>query len=157
MNRKYTRQVFLETVERLCAACPDFTVTTDVIVGFPGETETDFQDTLDVVHSVQFAKVHMFPFSPRPRTRAALMPNPVPIDVIRERKQRLMHGAEQAAFKLREAYAGLYHVRPHRFERKRTHREFSLRSTDRARSYSQPARAGSARRKYPQGLLGKVV
>ena len=79
MNRKYTRQIFLETVERLKGACPDFTFTTDVIVGFPGETEADFQDSLDVVQSVQFAKVHMFPFSPRPRTRAAIMPNQVPL------------------------------------------------------------------------------
>ncbi len=106
MNRKYTRQIFLETVERLKGACPDFTFTTDVIVGFPGETEADFQDSLDVVQSVQFAKVHMFPFSPRPRTRAAIMPNQVPPEVIRERKQRLMHGAERASFNLRENYVG---------------------------------------------------
>jgi threonylcarbamoyladenosine tRNA methylthiotransferase MtaB len=71
MNRKYTRQVFLETIERLRQAAPDFTVTTDIIVGFPGETDADFDETLDVMRQVQFAKVHMFPYSDRPRTRAA--------------------------------------------------------------------------------------
>lgn len=104
MNRKYTRQIFLETVERLHTACPDFTVTTDIIVGFPGETEADFEDTLAVMREVKFAKVHMFPYSERARTRAALMPNKVPQDIIRERKQRILHEAEQVGFALREQF-----------------------------------------------------
>lgn len=106
MNRKYTRQIFLESMEKLRIANPDFTATTDVIVGFPGESEADFQDTLDVMREVQFAKVHMFPFSPRERTRAALMPNQVPHEVIAERKQRLLRCAEQVAFDLRERFIG---------------------------------------------------
>lgn len=104
MNRKYTRQIFLETVERLRAARPDFTFTTDVIVGFPGETDTDFEETLDVMRQVKFAKVHMFPYSDRPRTRSALMPNKVPHDIIKERKQQVLRLAEQLAFELREEY-----------------------------------------------------
>ncbi len=106
MNRKYTRQVFLDTVERLRTASPDFTMTTDVIVGFPGETDSDFQDTVDVLRQVRFAKVHMFPFSPRPRTRAATMPNQVSADVMRERKQQLMRIAEKESFQLRQQYVG---------------------------------------------------
>jgi threonylcarbamoyladenosine tRNA methylthiotransferase MtaB len=106
MNRKYTRQIFLETVERLKAACPDFTVTTDIIVGFPGETEEDFQQTCELVKQVQFAKVHMFPYSARPRTRAALYPNRVPNDVIARRKAELLALAEQTAFGLRERFLG---------------------------------------------------
>ncbi|MDP1836309.1 MAG: tRNA (N(6)-L-threonylcarbamoyladenosine(37)-C(2))-methylthiotransferase MtaB [Chlamydiales bacterium] len=106
MNRKYTRQIFLDTVERLKVASPDFTMTTDVIVGFPGETEADFHDTLTVLQEVCFAKVHMFPFSPRPRTRAALMPNQVPAELMRERKQQLIRVAEQQAFVLRERFVG---------------------------------------------------
>lgn len=106
MNRKYTRQIFLDTVERLRAACPDFTVTTDIIVGFPGETETDFEDTLAVMRDVKFAKVHMFPYSDRPRTRAALMPNKVPQDVMKTRKQEVLRTAEQIAFELRENFIG---------------------------------------------------
>lgn len=106
MNRKYTRQMFMETVERLRAACPDFTFTTDVIVGFPGETEADHQETLDVLREVKFAKVHMFPYSPRPRTRAALYPNRVPSDVIQKRKQEVLRLSEEIAFELREKYVG---------------------------------------------------
>ncbi|MBS0653149.1 MAG: tRNA (N(6)-L-threonylcarbamoyladenosine(37)-C(2))-methylthiotransferase MtaB, partial [Verrucomicrobia bacterium] len=57
MNRKYTREIFLDTVEKLLKASPDFTFTTDIIVGFPGESEVDFQDTLDIMEKVRFAKV----------------------------------------------------------------------------------------------------
>jgi threonylcarbamoyladenosine tRNA methylthiotransferase MtaB len=106
MNRKYTREIFLDTVERLRSACPDFTVTTDIIVGFPGESEADFQDTLDVMNEVRFAKVHMFPYSERERTRAALYPNKVPPSLISERKQRVLRLAEQNAFELSSAYVG---------------------------------------------------
>ncbi len=106
MNRKYTREVFLETVENLKAARPDFTVTTDVIVGFPGESESDFKDTLDVMQKVRFAKVHMFPYSVRKRTLAALYPNKVTPEVIQERKQRLLRLAEQHSFELRQSYVG---------------------------------------------------
>ncbi|MBI3508999.1 MAG: tRNA (N(6)-L-threonylcarbamoyladenosine(37)-C(2))-methylthiotransferase MtaB [Chlamydiia bacterium] len=106
MNRKYTRQIFLKTVDRLKQAHPDFTFTTDVIVGFPGESEADFGETLEIVEQVQFAKVHMFPFSPRKRTRAALYPNRVATEVIQERKQRLLRLAEKTAFALRQRYVG---------------------------------------------------
>jgi len=106
MNRKYTRQIFLETVEKMRAKNPDFTVTTDVIVGFPGETEGDFAETLEVMAQVRFAKVHMFPYSPRQRTRAALYPNRVAPDVMQKRKQELLRLAEQEAFRLRERFVG---------------------------------------------------
>lgn len=104
MNRKYTRQIFMQTADRLRAASPDFTFTTDIIVGFPGETEVDFADTLEVMKEVQFAKVHMFPYSDRPRTRSALMPNKVPHDVIRARKQEILHMAEKISFDLRNRF-----------------------------------------------------
>ena len=106
MNRKYTRQIFLETVEKMVQKNPDFTVTTDIIVGFPGETEADAADTVDVVKRVRFAKVHMFPYSPRQRTRAALYPNRVPPETLRSRKQELLHLAEQTAFQLRQQFVG---------------------------------------------------
>lgn len=106
MNRKYTRQVFLETIERLTKASPNFTFTTDIIVGFPGETDTDFMDTLTVMQEVKFAKVHMFPYSDRPRTRSMLMPNKVPTDVIKFRKQEILRLSEKIAFELREKYVG---------------------------------------------------
>lgn len=106
MNRKYTRQIFLETVDRLRAADPDFTFTTDIIVGFPGETDADFADTLAVMQEVKFAKVHMFPYSERPRTRAALMPGKVPPEVIKARKQELLRTAEQISYELHARFVG---------------------------------------------------
>lgn len=106
MNRKYTRQDFFTTIERLLKARSDFTFTTDVIVGFPGETEADFQDTMDVIEEVSFAKVHMFPFSLRPKTRANRFNDPVPKEIIRARKEKLMRAAENVAFKYRQQYVG---------------------------------------------------
>lgn len=106
MNRKYTKQIFLDTITRLKKASPDFTFTTDIIVGFPGETEQDFQETLDVMREVKFAKVHMFPYSARKRTRAALFPNPVPLTVIQERKQIILRESEHLSYALREQYVG---------------------------------------------------
>lgn len=106
MNRKYTREIFLETVDRLRNANPDFTFTTDIIVGFPGESELDFQDTLAVMDYVRFAKVHMFPYSPRPRTRAALYPNRIAPEIINRRKQQVLRLAEEHAYSLREKYVG---------------------------------------------------
>jgi threonylcarbamoyladenosine tRNA methylthiotransferase MtaB len=106
MNRKYTREIFLETVEKLLKASPDFTFTTDIIVGFPGESEADFQDTLDIMEKVRFAKVHMFPYSDRERTRAALYPHKVPPAIISERKQKLLRLAEKISFDLRTQFIG---------------------------------------------------
>jgi threonylcarbamoyladenosine tRNA methylthiotransferase MtaB len=105
MNRKYTRQIFLDTVLKLRQARPDFSFTTDIIIGFPGETEADFEQTLQVMEQVQFAKVHMFPFSPRERTRAATYPQ-LPKEVIEARKQIILRQAEKQAFEMRAPYVG---------------------------------------------------
>lgn len=104
MRRKYTRQVFLETIERLLSANPRFTFTTDLIVGFPGETEEDHAETLQVIEQVRFAKVHVFPFSLRPGTRAVRMEGHVDKATIAERKQQLLRQSEQAASRLRQEY-----------------------------------------------------
>jgi threonylcarbamoyladenosine tRNA methylthiotransferase MtaB len=106
MNRKYTKQIFLETIAKLKKASPSFTFTTDVIVGFPGETDADFEETLDIMREVQFAKVHMFPYSVRERTRAALYPNKVSPQVINQRKEIVLRESEKQAFLLREGYVG---------------------------------------------------
>ncbi len=106
MNRKYTKQIFLETIHKLKKAAPDFTFTTDIIVGFPGETDADFEETLEIMREVKFAKVHMFPYSRRERTRAALYPNSVPQDVINQRKQTVLRESEKRAFEMREKYVG---------------------------------------------------
>lgn len=106
MNRKYTKQLFLETVQRMKKRNPDFTVTTDIIVGFPGETEEDFLETIEVAKEVEFAKIHMFPYSPRERTRAALYPNRVSSDVMKKRKGELLVLSEKLGFELREKFLG---------------------------------------------------
>ncbi len=106
MNRKYTRQIFMDTIEYLRSRTPDFTFTTDIIVGFPGETEADFQETLEVMERVKFAKVHMFPYSDRKRTRASLYLNKVPQEIIAERKAILLKKAEELSFSLRNSYVG---------------------------------------------------
>jgi threonylcarbamoyladenosine tRNA methylthiotransferase MtaB len=106
MNRKYTKQIFLETIDKLKRAASDFTFTTDIIVGFPGETEIDFEETLEIMREVKFAKVHMFPYSNRERTRAALYPNQVHQAVIQERKQIVLRESEQRAFEMRQEYVG---------------------------------------------------
>lgn len=104
MNRKYTKQEFFASCEKLLNAHPDFCFTTDIIVGFPGETDEDFNETLAVMDKIKFAKVHMFPYSPRERTRAFLYPNKVPHDVINSRKQILLRQAEKDAFDLRSMF-----------------------------------------------------
>ena len=106
MNRKYTREIFIETIERIRKQSADFTFTTDIIVGFPGESQRDFQDSLDMMEYVRFAKVHMFPYSPRERTKAALYPNRIPPAVMQERREEMLRLAEKQAFLLRNQYVG---------------------------------------------------
>lgn len=106
MNRKYTKQIFLETLERIRQVKPDFTFTTDIIVGFPGETEQDFQETLEVMQAAKFVKVHMFPYSDRERTRAFSFPNKVAPQRIEERRQKVLREAERIAFSERQKYVG---------------------------------------------------
>ena len=94
MNRSYTREEYLALVDRLRAAIPDIALSTDIIVGFPGETEEDFQDTLSLVRDAAFSSAFTFIYSPRPGTPAAKMANDTPHDVIQDRFDRL---AEQVA------------------------------------------------------------
>lgn len=104
MNRKYTRGQFLNIVERFVQTKSDFTFTTDIIVGFPGESESDFEQTLDVVRQVKFAKVHLFPYSVRSQTKAASFPDQIPAPIIQQRKERLQQVADQMAFEWRQRF-----------------------------------------------------
>lgn len=90
MNRRYTKEQYLELVEKIRAAMPDISLTTDIIVGFPGETEEDFEETLDVVKKVRFDSAFTFIYSKRTGTPAAKMENQVPEDVIKNRFDRLL-------------------------------------------------------------------
>jgi tRNA-2-methylthio-N6-dimethylallyladenosine synthase len=78
MNRKHTRQHYLDVVARLRAARPDLAFSSDFIVGFPGETEQDFQDTLELIETVGYAGAYTFAYSPRPGTPAAELDDQVP-------------------------------------------------------------------------------
>ena len=106
MRRPYTKQDFLEITQKLRRGDEDFTFTTDVIVGFPGETEREFMETSDLIREAGFAKVHIFPYSDRPKTGASRMTYKVDKEVICERKQRLHSVAEEVAFRLRNRYVG---------------------------------------------------
>ena len=90
MHRGYTRERFLGIVEKLRRVKPEIGITTDVIVGFPGETETDFAETLSLVRTVEFDNAFVFKYSPRKDTLAAAMPDQVPAEVIEERHGRLL-------------------------------------------------------------------
>jgi len=89
MRRRYTRDDYLNLVRRIRGAIPDVNVSTDVIVGFPGETEADFLDTLGVLESVRFGQVFAFAYSPRPRTPAARLDSTVSNEVAKDRLHRL--------------------------------------------------------------------
>ena len=94
MRRSYRSAKFLDILGRIRAAMPDAQISTDVIVGFPGETEEDFQATLDVMREARFSSAFMFIYSPRPGTPAAAMEQ-LPHDVVQERFERLVALQEQ--------------------------------------------------------------
>jgi tRNA-2-methylthio-N6-dimethylallyladenosine synthase len=98
MRRSYRAHKYLGIIDRVRAAMPDAAITTDVIVGFPGETEDDFAQTLDVVAQARFAGAFTFQYSVRPGTPAATMADQVPADVVAERYQRLVSVVEDSAW-----------------------------------------------------------
>ncbi|GFN22520.1 tRNA (N(6)-L-threonylcarbamoyladenosine(37)-C(2))-methylthiotransferase MtaB [Thermanaeromonas sp. C210] len=91
MGRRYTAYQYLELLDRLREGRPRAAITTDIIVGFPGEQEEHFRRTLEVVQRAAFARLHAFPYSPRSGTPAAAMPDQVPAEVKKERMARLLH------------------------------------------------------------------
>jgi tRNA-2-methylthio-N6-dimethylallyladenosine synthase len=98
MRRSYRAERYLAIIDRVRAAMPDAAITTDIIVGFPGETEADFAATLDVVRAARFAGAFTFQYSKRPGTPAAEMDRQVPREVVRERYDRLVAAVEEVAW-----------------------------------------------------------
>ena len=90
MNRRYTKEHYLGLVEKIKAAVPDISLTTDIIVGFPGETEEDFQETLDVVRKVRYDSAFTFIYSKRTGTPAAVLEEQVPEEIVKDRFDRLL-------------------------------------------------------------------
>jgi len=106
MGRRYRMAEYQKIVAALRRIDPDFGISTDIIVGFPGETEADFAESLRAVEETDFAYIHVFKYSKRPGTRAAAMPDQVPEQVKSERSRRLLLAGEKAAAAFRARCAG---------------------------------------------------
>ena len=106
MRRSYRSERYLGIIERVRTAMPEAAITTDIIVGFPGETESDFRATLDVVRASRFSSAFTFQYSPRPGTPAATMEGQVPPEVVRERYQRLSELVESIAWQENKKQVG---------------------------------------------------
>ncbi len=106
MKRSYRQERYLGIIERVRKAMPDAAISTDIIVGFPGETEEDFQATMDVVQQARFAAAYTFQYSKRPGTPAAEMPDQIPADVVTERFDRLVALANDIAWQENKAQIG---------------------------------------------------
>jgi threonylcarbamoyladenosine tRNA methylthiotransferase MtaB len=105
MKRRYTTDDYCRAVSRIRDIAPEAAITTDVITGFPGETEAEFQETLDFCRRLRFTRLHVFPYSPRPGTGAALMP-PVPEKVKRRRSQQMLALAKESARDFQQRFLG---------------------------------------------------
>ncbi|QYJ02751.1 tRNA (N6-isopentenyl adenosine(37)-C2)-methylthiotransferase MiaB [Nocardioides panacisoli] len=106
MRRAYRQRKFLGIIERVRAAMPDAAITTDIIVGFPGETEEDFRATLDVVREARFSGAFTFQYSKRPGTPAADLPDQVDPAVVKDRYQRLVEVVNEIAWEENQALVG---------------------------------------------------
>jgi tRNA-2-methylthio-N6-dimethylallyladenosine synthase len=106
MRRSYRRDKFLGIIDRVREAMPEAAITTDIIVGFPGETEADFLETMDVVGQARFASAFTFQYSPRPGTPAASLADQVPKAVVQERFERLVELANEVAWAENRALVG---------------------------------------------------
>ncbi len=106
MGRRHTVAEYKELVQKLRAARPGLCLSSDFIVGFPGETEQDFQDTLDLVESVRFDHSFCFAYSPRPGTVAAAMPDVVPVEVKKQRLARLLAALNAEALRVSASMVG---------------------------------------------------
>jgi tRNA-2-methylthio-N6-dimethylallyladenosine synthase len=106
MRRSYRQERYLQIIDRVRSAIPDAAITTDIIVGFPGETEADFAQTLDVVRQVGFANAYTYQYSKRPGTPAAQLPDQVPKDTVQERYERLTAVQDEIAWQSNLALVG---------------------------------------------------
>ncbi|HEY1717103.1 MAG TPA: tRNA (N6-isopentenyl adenosine(37)-C2)-methylthiotransferase MiaB [Verrucomicrobiae bacterium] len=106
MHRGYTREKFLGIIQKLRRAKPEIGITTDIIVGFPGETENDFEETLSLAREVEFDNAYIFKYSPRRDTPAAEMPDQVPQEIREERNHRLLETVNEIGARKYENFIG---------------------------------------------------
>ena len=106
MRRSYRRDKYLGIIERVRQAMPDASITTDIIVGFPGETEEDFMQTMEIVEQARFMNAFTFQYSKRPGTPAATMPDQIPAEVVQERYERLVALGNDVAWAENKTFLG---------------------------------------------------
>lgn len=106
MNRRYTKEDYLALVAKIKAAIPDMAITTDIIIGFPGETAEDIEETIDVIRKVEYDNAFTFIYSKRTGTPAAAMENQVPEDVVKENFDRVLAVVQETAHKKTGALVG---------------------------------------------------
>ncbi len=106
MNRRYTTEEFEQGVNRLRKVFPNVALTTDVIVGFPGETEEEFKQTYEFLKRIKFYKMHIFKYSQRKGTKAAVMPNQINGDIKEERSRKLIELSDRNEREYNEQYIG---------------------------------------------------
>ncbi|MFC2002554.1 MiaB/RimO family radical SAM methylthiotransferase, partial [Chloroflexota bacterium] len=106
MRRHYSVNDYQRAVSLIRSLVPEAAITTDVIVGFPGETDEEFKESYDFCRQMRFARIHVFPYSPRPGTQAARMPYPVGVKVKKERSQRMLALAQGSALSFSRQFLG---------------------------------------------------
>jgi threonylcarbamoyladenosine tRNA methylthiotransferase MtaB len=106
MRRRYTRKDYIDLVVKIKRACPGIAITTDVLVGFPGEQERHFLNTIDLVKKIVPLRAHIFPFSPRPGTQAFLLKNALALDIMKDRLIRMQRIAESCSALYQRKFLG---------------------------------------------------
>ncbi|SFV63974.1 tRNA-i(6)A37 methylthiotransferase [hydrothermal vent metagenome] len=109
MKRGYTKENFLNRCEKIRALCPEATISTDIIVGFPGESEQDFEDTMDVLEKVRFEQLFSFKYSPRPHTEAAVFEKQIDSSIAGERLTKLQSRHTEILDEIMDAQKGKIH------------------------------------------------
>lgn len=169
MRRGYTLEKYARIVEQIHTELPDASITTDIIVGFPGETDQEAAETLAFARRMGYAKIHVFPFSPRAGTLAATMPNPVADQAKKERGEKLRQLSDELSQQWRERFIG--QVRPVLWETKENSADATLwsgltdnyirvyaNSNQDLRNKILPTRLlGLAGQGDAEGMLGEVI
>jgi threonylcarbamoyladenosine tRNA methylthiotransferase MtaB len=106
MHRKYRPWHYREKIDKIHAAMPDAAIGADVMVGFPGETEAEFEDTRQLIEDLPFTYLHVFTYSPRPGTPAAQMKNQIPVPIARERNRILRELASEKKLAFMRRFIG---------------------------------------------------
>ncbi len=107
MNRRYTKEQFISLAEKIRTAMPDIAITTDIIVGFPGETKEDIEDTIDVIRRVRFDGAFTFIYSKRTGTPAAAMEDQIPEDEVKENFDRVLQAVQEVSREMAERFEGM--------------------------------------------------